>query len=409
MNRQPASHKPGFTRLAQLCALAFGLGFGPIAPVAAQSNLFEPVLVINDRVISRFEFEQRLLFLQLLRQPGDLEAEAMKGLTEDRLRMWAAKQYGVKVTPDALKAGIEEFAGRANLTGEKFIEALGQGGVQAQTFRDFVEAGLVWRDLVRGKYGASVSISEADIDRALANYVPTSTLTVQVSEISIAASGAGRSAALALARRLKAELDKGGDFAAAARANSSGPSAGAGGKLAPMSLSSLPEAAVGNVRRLAPGQVSEPIVLADRVVLYQMQSLKEDPLKGPAATVVDYAQFLLPAGEDVAQLRKSVDTCNDLYALAKGLPADRLLRESHPDAQVPGDLAAALRLLDPGESTTLSRGGWTVFLMLCSRGAAAELMPTREQARIQLTNQRLAAKAEIYMEELRSEAIIRQP
>ena len=137
--------------------------------------------------------------------------------------------------------------------------------------------------------------------------------------------------------------------------------------------------------------------------------LKEDPLKGPAATVVDYAQFLLPAGEDVAQVRKSVDTCNDLYALAKGLPADRLLRESHPEAQVPGDLAAALRLLDPGESTTLSRGGWTVFLMLCSRGAAVELMPTREQARIQLTNQRLAAKAEIYMEELRSEAIISKP
>ena len=409
MNTQPAPYKPGFTRIARICALALGLGCGTIGPVAAQGNLFEPVLVINDRVISRFEYEQRLLFLQLLRQPGDLQAEAMKGLTEDRLRMWAAKQYGVKVTPDALKAGIEEFAGRANMTGEQFLAALEQGGVQAQTFRDFVEAGLVWRDLVRGKYGPGVSITDAEIDRALANFVPTSTLTVVVSEISIAATGEGRNSALALARRLKLELDKGGDFAAAARGNSSGPTAGSGGKLAPMNLTDLPEDAVGIVRRLAPGQVSEPIILADRVVLYQMQSLKEDPLKAPAATVVDYAQFLIPAGEDVAKLRRSVDTCNDLYALGKGLPADRLLRENHPEAQVPGDIGAALRLLDPGESTAFSRGGWTVFLMLCSRGAAKELQPTREQARIQLTNQRLAAQADIYMEELRTEAIIHQP
>ena len=409
MNRQPAHHIPGLTRMAQVFALALSLGYSTIGPVAAQGNPFEPIKVINDRVISRFEYEQRLLFLQLLRQPGDLPAEAMKGLTEDRLRMWAAKQYGLKVAPAALKAGIEEFAARANLTGEQFLVALEQGGVQAQTFRDFVEAGLVWRDLVRGKFGPGVSISDAEIDRALANYVPTSTLTVTVSEISITATGEGRNSALALARRLKLELDKGGDFAAAARANSSGATAGSGGKLAPMSLTALPENAVSIVRKLAPGQVSEPIVLDDRVVLYQMQNLKEDPLKGPAATVLDYAQFLIPAGEDVSNIRKSVDTCNDLYALAKGLPAERLLRESHPEGQVPGDIGAALRLLDPGESTVFSRGGWSVFLMLCSRGASKDLQPTREQARIQLTNQRLAARAEIYMEELRTEAIIRTP
>jgi peptidyl-prolyl cis-trans isomerase SurA len=78
--------------------------------------------------------------------------------------------------------------------------------------------------------------------------------------------------------------------------------------------------------------------------------------------------------------------------------------------QVPGDVAAALTLLDAGEtSTALTRGGWRVFLMLCSRGAAPEDMPSRDEIRLQLTNQQLAAKAEIFLEELRSEAIIIDP
>jgi peptidyl-prolyl cis-trans isomerase SurA len=67
-------------------------------------------------------------------------------------------------------------------------------------------------------------------------------------------------------------------------------------------------------------------------------------------------------------------------------------------------------MLDAGESSTaVTRGGWRVFLMLCSRGAAPEDMPSREEVRLQLTNQRLAAQAEIYLEELRSEAIIIDP
>jgi peptidyl-prolyl cis-trans isomerase SurA len=66
-----------------------------------------------------------------------------------------------------------------------------------------------------------------------------------------------------------------------------------------------------------------------------------------------------------------------------------------------------LAVLDAGEaSSTLRRGGWRVFLMLCSRGASPELLPSRDQVQEQLLNQRLGAKADIYLEELRSEAVI---
>lgn len=388
---------------------------GAVAPgsaLLAQSSSFGAVVTVNDRVVTRYELDQRILFMQLLRQPGEIESIALKGLIEDRLRFDLAKRLGLVVPPASLQTGMEEFASRANLTAEQFIAALGQAGVASQTFRDFVDAGLVWREIVRSKFGPSVSITEAEIDRALAGFVPTTALKARYSEIVLPATGADRNNAMVLARRLKLEITKNGDFAGAARGNSAGLTAGRGGGVGWTRLSSLTPETAAVLRDLAPGQVSEPIVQADSVVLYQMVELGEDQLSGDVGTVVDYAQFLFPAGDasEAARIRAAVDTCNDLYAVGKGLPAERLIRESHPQTELPADIGQALALLDPGESSTsLTRGGWQVFLMLCSRGAPAELQPARDQVRAQLTNQRLAALAEIYMEELRSEAIIRQP
>ncbi|MFD1808942.1 hypothetical protein ACFSHQ_14915 [Gemmobacter lanyuensis] len=98
------------------------------APVLAQQNLFAPRIIINDRAVTEFEYQQRLRFLQLLRAPGDVEKAALEGLIDDRLRQQEAKRFDVKLNEDDLKKGMEEFAARANLSAEEFIKALGKPG-----------------------------------------------------------------------------------------------------------------------------------------------------------------------------------------------------------------------------------------------------------------------------------------
>ena len=385
-----------------------------LMPLSAALAQFSPIRIVNERAISQYEYDQRLLFMRLLRQPGDLEAEAIKGLTDDRLRQFAAEQAGIVLTPEALKAGMEEFASRANLSGDEFIKAINQGGVDAETYRDFVQSGLVWRDLVRAKFGQRVQVSEAAVDRALTNFKPTVAITVLTSEIVIPATGAGRSSALALARRLSADLTSGGDFAAAARANSSGPTAGSGGGVDWKRLSEFaPDAAVA-VRALKAGQVSSPVVLDDSVVIYLLREQAQEEIGTTGATVVDYAEYLIPNDGTVAataaKIRSQTDSCDDLYTIARGQPVDRLRRQSLPQGQLPTDVAGAIALLDAGESSTsITRGGARVYLMLCRRGAALEDLPSRDEIRLQLINQQLGTLAEIYLEELRSEAIIVDP
>ena len=74
--------------------------------------------------MTHYEYQQRLLFMRLLRAPGDLEKEALDGLIEDRLRLQEAKRLGIKPAEEDLRKGMEEFAARANLSADDFIKAL---------------------------------------------------------------------------------------------------------------------------------------------------------------------------------------------------------------------------------------------------------------------------------------------
>ncbi len=417
MKQAQNTKRAAFWQRARVLCTVAALALPALAPgqSAANGNPFSPVMFVNGRAISQYELDQRMRFMEILRQPGDLREVAMETLIEDRLRLAEAARLGLKATPDMVKAGMAEFASRANLSTEDFLKAVGEAGVDPQTFRDFVEAGIIWRDVVRARYQGLVDITPAEIDRAMAVFVPESIPTLRVAEIILPGSGKERSASLALARKLKATITNEGEFAAAARKYSQGKTAGSGGSRDWQRITALDETTRGILLGTAPGTVSTVVQTDDTVALYMVLDRAEEQLSAAEKQqLTDYAEFLIPEGPDApaeaARLRASVDTCDDLYDAAKGLPEDRLQRKSQAAGQIPADVAGPLALLDTGESSaTVTRGGWRVFLMVCRRGVDTSLMPTREDARRQLLNQRLGAQADIYLQELRTEAVIREP
>ncbi|MFT4148930.1 MAG: peptidylprolyl isomerase [Paracoccaceae bacterium] len=409
MNRFAAGF-PGFTRAAAV-ALMLGAGAAPAlfgAPAAAQGGQFSPVVYVNGKAVTQYEVDQRLRFLTMLRQPGDLQKDALQGVIDDRLRVWAAAQVGLKLTPDDVKKGMEEFASRANLSAENFVKALNQGGVSAETFRDFVTAQITWRELIRAKYAPTVKITDVEVDRALAALDHKPAVRVLLSELVIPVEG-DPDDEMAQANQIRAGIHTEAAFAAAAQRYSAAQTAGRGGKLDWMPVANLPPDLQRQVLGLAPGQVTPPIAVPNAVVLLQMRAIADAEGGTSGEQTVDYARVTIADGPDapaqIARIRAEVDTCNDLYAVMQGVQ-----RETKPLGQVPKDIALELARLDPGESSTALRsGGARVFLMLCARNPVAKDSPSREEVRGQLVGQRLSKLADIYMEQLRSEALIRQP
>ncbi|AZL57381.1 peptidylprolyl isomerase [Tabrizicola piscis] len=391
-----------------LCSVALMAGH-PGLGVA--QDLFAPRMTVNNRVITGYEVEQRAMFLQVLQAPGNPEDEALKGLIEDRLRQSEADRLGLTLTDEEVLQGMNEFASRANLTGEGLVAELAKVGIAAETFRDFVSAGLLWRKAVRGKFLGQVPVSENDVDMALEAMTRPRALRVLVSELVIPAPEGEDEGALALASRLSDEISSEGAFASAARQYSAAPTADNGGRLDWVPLANLPAAIGSAVLALGPGEVSDPVVVPGAVVLFQLRDVARDESAEPIAVTVEWAEFLVPDdAAEIARIRAEADNCMDLYGQANGLPENRLTVTTQPAGEVPGDVGLELAQLDPGESSiALTRGGFRRLLMLCGREVTQAEPIDRTAVREQVINQKLEGMAEGYLEELRAAAIIREP
>jgi len=382
----------------------FGLLFALGMPVQAQQDGFAPAVLVNSRVISQYEVRQRVLFMSLLRQPGDIPALAVSTLIDDALRRDAAKRLGVTVSPDEVKAGMVDFASRAKLPIEEFLKALAKGGVEAETLRDFVEAGVLWRAVIRKKFGETTKVSPAEIDRAIgAGLASGGELRVLLSEIVLPTGGS--TDAMALAQRLKLTATTLPTFSMAAQNYSKAPTARAGGALGWIPISALPPAIAPRILALEIGQVSDPIAVPGAVQLFYLRDLSLGAGDAKGASEVDFARFTPPSGTNLGSVLSTLDTCDDLYDAAKGLPAEAVQRQTVLEASLSGAVGAAVAGLDPGEAAVLP-GATPSIVMLCTRNPQSDIPPSRDDVSTNMLNTRLGLLAGAYLEELRSNAII---
>jgi len=384
------------------------LGVATAAP--AQHSPFAPAIIVNDQTITWFDLEQRERFVDALGTPGDVAKEAEKGLVQDALRIQAARDLGIEIDDETLKAGMEEFAGRANLSLDEFLAELEKVGVYPETFRHFVRAGLLWREVVRARFAPRARVTDDEVDRALSMAGRGRGVRVLLSEI-ILPLQPGREAEIeAFAKDLRAAITSPAAFAEAARRYSAASTAISGGKLDWLPLANLPPALVPTLLTMDNGDVTDPIPLGNAIGLFLMRGLDEGPAVPPPAQAIEFAVVPLsgktPAAEAFAALRNQVDTCDDLYGVFKGRP-EAFVRRSVLSGAVPGDLVTPLAALDPGEATLVpaAAGRPARFVMLCGRTPKIA-DGDRQAVREALFNRRLAAYADGYLAELEADAII---
>lgn len=394
--------------LAGACVLAL------LAQGAAAQNLFAPVARVNDSIVTEFEVQQRQRFLQLLNAPGANRKAVIDALIDDRLRSALVTSLGGELTPEETTSGFSDFAARANLTTEEFVTALGQAGVDEETFRDFVSVSLLWRAYVRARYGSTVTISDAEIDRALGADSSGTGVRVLLSEIIIPAPPQNAARVAALADQISQTRTE-AEFSSFARQYSATASRGNGGRMPWTDLEKLPPSLHAILLALSPGEVTAPLPIPNAVALFQLRGIEETDTPSPTYSKIDYAAYYIPGGRTeaglaaAAKLRARVDVCDDLYGVAKGQPAEVLDRGAKKPSEIPQDVAIELAKLDPGESSialTRSNGQTLVFLMMCKRTAEANAEVDREAVTSSIRQRKLQGYADQLVEQLRADARI---
>ncbi|MEL7025674.1 MAG: peptidylprolyl isomerase, partial [Pseudomonadota bacterium] len=398
------------TRLAAIAVVVFGvLG---LLPVQAQ-GLFSPVLTINDRLITRYQLDQRIAFLTLLGVPTNQEEIALTQLSNEAIQIEAATDAGFAPTQEAIEAGQTEFAARANLNREQFIAALAQGGVGVGTFNDFVGAGVAWRAYVQNRFRSDAeAIQPGVLDRALETAQIEAGRRVRLFEIVLPANtpDAERiSRARAAGFSQMTDLDA---FGEAASQFSLAQTRFRNGEAGWRALSALPEPIANAVRNLPPGRATQPVAVDNAIAVYYVAEAEQTPRTTAAFASVDYASLQLgPSGSsDAGRILSRLDQCDDLLAESGRFPETAYQRQITLLSSLAPDVRGAIEALDAGEaSASVNRAGGPVIVMVCRRtfGETGEIDLT--QLRLGLINQRLQLLANRHINELREQAVVVRP
>jgi len=380
--------------------------FSVLSNKLAAEGIFDTIISVDGAAITTYELEQRILFFSFLNEPGDTLISSRQSLIDDRLKMAAGSKDGFALTPTELENAMLDFAKNSNQSLGGLLNLLNEGGVDAETFRDYVEVGVVWREVVRKRFGSQSQPTESEIDRALAAERAEGDISVLLTEIVLPAGPSQLEESRKIAREL-AKITSIGSFSEKAKKLSVSSSRDNGGKIPWRNLKDLPNGLRQIIASLRPGQVAKPLEVQNAIVLFQLRDVEELGLKAPEIISMKFAKITgINSVLDLAT--KTVNSCNDLYGLVK-LDKDVVLEmlTQHPDEI---EQATALRLnrLDRHEMSIFSDSPDSIgnMIMLCERNYTTSADIPRSEVAKNIRAARLTNLAEGYLAELRTNATV---
>jgi peptidyl-prolyl cis-trans isomerase SurA len=148
------------TALAVACFIA-------AAAVSGTARAQQVLMIVNGDVITAYDVEQRMKFVQLsTRKPG-VRSEVIDELIDDKLKVQFGRRYKIELPDSEIDAQFAEMGNRMHMTPEQLTQALAQGGVDASTLKAKIRSDTVWQNIVRGKYQGDFQIREKDVLAAI--------------------------------------------------------------------------------------------------------------------------------------------------------------------------------------------------------------------------------------------------
>ena len=369
-------------------------------------DIFAPAIQVNEMVITQYEIDQRSLFFELLKFPGNHKKEAEKSLIDDRLKLKAAEKFNIEANPTALSFEMELFAKRANLTVEQFAKRLKKSGVDRVTWENYMLIPILWFETVNRKFASEMSSSKL-IDDTANQSTARSEIQVLLTEIIIPVQLGFEEEAnqrIASLRKIKS-LES---FSEAASTYSVAPTRDVGGKIKWQNMSSLPAVVRPLISGLSIGEVSEPLPISGGLAIFQLRDLRESNKKSKSS-FVDYIEFKFKKNPKINKLIMSnVIMCDDLYSFLKSTQESELNRKNKKENSLSKELRNTLSELDQNEFVLKDQDGITSkLLMVCGRNDTENLSKTdMNEISRSLANKRLLSLANSYLENLRQEARI---
>lgn len=191
-------------RAARVTVAALALA-GVLMPGLSQAQV---VVVANGSPVTELDIQQRTKLVASTGQRNPSRQDIIQELIDDRLKIAKARVYGLEVSDRDVDLAFENMAGRQRITAAQFSQVLERNGISPAAVKARIRADMTWTQLVRGKFGSSLQVGDADIASALKDSkepdAQTAAYTYTLYPITIVIPR-GASAGVAQAKRQEAE------------------------------------------------------------------------------------------------------------------------------------------------------------------------------------------------------------
>jgi peptidyl-prolyl cis-trans isomerase SurA len=164
MAMSPVAH-PALACRRLVVATAMATFMVVATPLAAPAQTV--IAVVNGEPITALDVESRMKFIQLSTQKPGVRPDVINELIDEKLKVKEGKRWGMELTDAEVDSMYANMASRMHQSADQLTQNLQKGGVNPQTLKTKIRADSVWQQLVRGRYSASLQLSEKDIELEL--------------------------------------------------------------------------------------------------------------------------------------------------------------------------------------------------------------------------------------------------
>jgi peptidyl-prolyl cis-trans isomerase SurA len=125
------------------------------------------VVIANGSPITEIDIQQRTKLMATSGHKSPTRKEAIEELIDDRLKIAKARVYGLEVSEAEVDQAFLGMATRQRITPAQFAQVLERNGISPNTVKARIRAELTWGQMIRGKFGATLQVGEADIANVL--------------------------------------------------------------------------------------------------------------------------------------------------------------------------------------------------------------------------------------------------
>ncbi|HEY0959098.1 MAG TPA: peptidylprolyl isomerase [Novosphingobium sp.] len=397
---------------------------------ANDPNVRRATAVVNGDIITGTDVDQRLALILAANdnkvspeEKQRLRLQVLRNLIDETLQIQEAKASDITISDQEVDQTYAQVAQQNFNQNMGAMDAyLARVGSSSASLKRQIRGELSWQRLLRRNVQPFVNVSDEEVNEMLERLkAAKGTEEYRIGEIYLAATPDARQQVGENANRIVEQLRQGGSFVAYARQYSQASTAAVGGDLGWIRLAQLPPELASAARELQPGQLVGPVeVPGGFSIIYlidKRQVLTTDPRDAilalkqisisfpPGTTEADATRR---AGQFAGAMQKAKG-CGAVDAVAAGLGAQVVANDQVRARDLPGPLQDAMLKLSIGEASPpfgSIKDGVRV-LMLCGRDdPKMESGPNFEQLMAQMEDDRVNKRAQLYLRDLRRDAII---